>query len=339
MFRLSPLFLLAILLCACSEKEITHADLPAYTLVIHGGAGALLRTDMSPALDSQYRVKLNEALDVGEAILANGGSALDAVTETIRIMEDSPLFNAGKGAVFASDGTNQMDASIMEGKTMEAGAVGGVQHVKNPILAARAVMEKSDHVLLTGEGADQFAVEVGLDTAGAEYFFTQRRWEGLIKAQKNDNPSSDIIAPHANQDRKFGTVGAVALDQSGNLAAGTSTGGMTNKKWNRLGDSPIIGAGTYADNRSCAVSCTGHGEYFIRYAVAHELSSRMRHIPGDLDQMATQLLHEELFPAGGTGGLIALDRKGNISMPFTTEGMYRGYTKPGERKVAIYLEE
>lgn len=332
LIMLSPL----LVLTCCTEQKHMESERPAYTLVIHGGAGALLQSEMSAELDSQYRAKLNEALDAGEAVLSEGGTALDAVTRSILVLEDSPLFNAGKGSVFAHDGSNQMDASIMEGKTLKAGAVGGVQHVRNPILAARAVMEQSDHVLLTGKGADQFAAEMGLDTVGTVYFFTERRWDALIKARKQSAPDP---GNSSEQDRKFGTVGAVALDRAGNLAAGTSTGGMTNKKWNRLGDSPIIGAGTYADNRSCAVSCTGHGEYFIRYAVAHELASRMRHIQGDLDQTATSLLQDELFPAGGTGGLIALDKNGNISMPFTTEGMYRGMTRPGKRFVAIYMNE
>ncbi len=332
MIRGITFLILLVTFISCQPEQASQVDVPAFTLVIHGGAGAIQKANMTATLDSQYRVKLHEALDSGEFILKNGGTSLDAVTAAIRVMEDSPLFNAGKGAVFAHDGTNQMDASIMEGQTLRAGAVGGVTQARNPILAARAVMEQTDHVLLTGKGADQFIQEIGLDTAGTEYFFTQRRWDTLQKVLKKDKPES-------NPDHKFGTVGAVALDRNGNLAAGTSTGGMTNKKWNRIGDSPIIGAGTYADNRSCAVSCTGHGEYFIRYVIAHELSARMRYLKGDLDATAHSLLKDELFPAGGTGGLIALDKKGQLTMPFTTDGMYRGYTRPGERRVAIYEDE
>ncbi len=332
MFRSVYLLLVFLVLWSCRQEETTPSAVPAYVLVIHGGAGALQKSEMTAEQDSQYRAMLHLALDAGEDILKNGGTSLDAITAAIRIMEDSPLFNAGKGAVFAHDGTNQMDASIMEGETLRAGAVGGVSQARNPILAARAVMEKTDHVLLTGSGADQFVLDAGLDTAGTDYFFTQRRWDSLQKILKREQQDS-------LSDQKFGTVGAVALDRNGLLVAGTSTGGMTNKRWNRLGDSPLIGAGTYADNRSCAVSCTGHGEYFIRYAVAHELASRMRHLGGDLQETATALLADELFPAGGTGGLIALDRHGQIAMPFTTEGMYRGFTRPGERKVAIYGDE
>lgn len=332
MIRGCALLLVLFGLFSCEQAQPVLPAPPAYTLVIHGGAGAIQKASMTAELDNQYREKLHEALDAGEAILKSGGTSLDAVVAAIRIMEDSPLFNAGKGAVFAHDGTNQMDASIMEGKTMRAGAVGGITQARNPILAARAVMEQSEHVLLTGKGADEFVLEIGLDTAGTDYFFTQRRWDSLQKVLKKNTPAT-------SSDQKFGTVGAVALDEHGNLAAGTSTGGMTNKRWNRLGDSPLIGAGTYADNRACAISCTGHGEYFIRYAIAHELAARMRLLHVDLDATANSLLKDELFPAGGTGGLIALDKKGQVTMPFTTDGMYRGYTRPGERKVAIYDQE
>ena len=291
---------------------------------------------MSPALDSAYRIKLQEALDSGEVILAGGGSALDAVSAAIRVMEDSPLFNAGKGAVFTHDGTNELDASIMDGRDLQAGAVGGISLARHPIDAARAVMEKSEHVFLTGQGADRFIVEIGLDTVSPDYFFTQRRWDSLLKARQQEEGESGI---RSSPDTKFGTVGAVALDQHGHLAAGTSTGGMTNKRWNRLGDSPVIGAGTWADDRSCAVSCTGHGEYFIRYAVAHELAARVRYTSARLEDAARAILEDDLLPVGGLGGLIALDTLGRIAMPFTTDGMYRGFVRPGERVVAIYREE
>ena len=320
----------------CEQQQPARQERPAYTLVIHGGAGAIRQSDMSPALDSAYRIKLQEALDSGEVILAGGGSALDAVSAAIRVMEDSPLFNAGKGAVFTHDGTNELDASIMDGRDLQAGAVGGISLARHPIDAARAVMEKSEHVFLTGQGADRFIVEIGLDTVSPDYFFTQRRWDSLLKARQQEEGESGI---RSSPDTKFGTVGAVALDQHGHLAAGTSTGGMTNKRWNRLGDSPVIGAGTWADDRSCAVSCTGHGEYFIRYAVAHELAARVRYTSARLEDAARAILEDDLLPVGGLGGLIAMDTLGRIAMPFTTDGMYRGFVRPGERVVAIYREE
>lgn len=333
--------LLPALLTTCQpQPESTEQfERPAYTLVIHGGAGTIQRSDMTPDMDLAYREALNAALDAGESILEQGGSALDAVEAAIRILEDDSLFNAGRGAVFNHDGAHELDAAIMNGVDLTAGAVAGSKHSKNPITLARAVMERSDHVLLTNRGADAFAIMMGLDSVPQSYFSTERRRRNLEKAQSIQKDSSLSVLPPSAMALRYGTVGAVALDMNGNLAAGTSTGGMTNKRWNRVGDAPLIGSGTYADNRSCAVSCTGHGEYFIRYTVAHDLAARVKYLGENPSQAAKHILDQELGPNGGTGGMIALDARGNLTMPFNTEGMYRGYTKPGERKVAIYADE
>lgn len=307
-----------------------------YAIVIHGGAGTILKENMSPEKEQEYNDALNQALDAGETVLKEGGTAADAVVATIMVMENSPLFNSGKGAVFTHDGRNELDASFMEGASLNAGAVGGVTNVKNPILAARAVMENSPHVLLTGKGAEQFAAEQGLEIVAPEYFHTERRWNSLQKALEQEKESTSYTGE--NPDYKYGTVGCVALDQAGNIVAGTSTGGMTNKRWNRIGDSPIIGAGTYANNNTCGVSCTGHGEYFIRYAVAHDLSAMMEYKGMGIAEAADYIINDKLLKAGGSGGFVALDKYGNIAMPFNTPGMYRGYAKPGERVVKIYKE-
>lgn len=312
-------------------------DNPAkYAIVIHGGAGTILREDMSPEKEAEVTAALNAALDIGESVLKAGGSSMDAVERAIMSLEDSPLFNAGKGAVFTHDGKNELDASFMDGATRNAGAVGGVTTVKNPIRAARAVMEKSEHVMLTGRGADVFAREQGLDTVPPDYYFTQARWDALQRALSEENKQSG--ARSSGPDNKYGTVGCVALDSQGNIAAGTSTGGMTNKRYNRIGDSPLIGAGTYANNATCGVSCTGHGEYFIRYAVAYDVGALMEYKGLGVEAAARYIIDKKLRQAGGSGGLIALDRKGNIAMPFNTPGMYRGYARPGERQVKIYKE-
>ncbi len=336
------LFALFLFLGACntpSQEPITTVKAgvqkaPAYAIVIHGGAGTITKANMTDEKEKAYREKLNEALEVGENILKNGGTSADAVTQTIMIMENSPLFNSGKGAVFTNAGINELDASFMDGKTLNAGAVGGVTNIKNPILAARAVLEKSEHVLLTGKGAEQFSEEMGIEQVDNSYFRTERRWESLQKAKAAEQKTGDIS--YDNPDYKFGTVGCAALDKQGNLVAGTSTGGMTNKRYNRIGDSPIIGAGTYANNNTCAVSSTGHGEYFIRYAVAFDISARMAYLKEDVATAASTVINKTLVEAGGTGGVIALDKFGNVAMPFNTAGMYRGYAKPGERVVKIY---
>ncbi len=318
---------------AAVQNEVER---PEYAIAIHGGAGTILKKNMTPEKEAAYLEVLNKALDAGEEILTNGGTAMDAVEQAIIVLEDSPLFNAGKGAVFTNAGRNELDASFMDGKTQNAGAIGGVTTVKNPILAARAVMEKSDHVMLSGPGAEEFAKLQGLELVDNSYFHTDRRWESLQKAKAAENKQTG----HLNRfpDHKFGTVGCAALDKEGNLAAGTSTGGMTNKRWGRIGDSPIIAAGTYADNATCAVSSTGHGEYFIRYVVAYDIAARMAYLGEDLATAAGNVVNKKLVEKGGSGGIISVDKDGNVAMPFNSEGMYRGYTKPGERVVKIYKD-
>lgn len=305
---------------------------------IHGGAGTIVRGSMSAELEQEYRAKLTEALQAGYGVLQRNGSSLDAVETAIRILEDSPLFNAGKGAVLTNKGTAELDASIMDGRTRAAGAVARVTTVKNPITLARLVMEESPHVMLAGDGAEQFAVEHGLEIVPNEYFQTEQRRAQLRRIQEAEQQKSSG-ANEAGISSKFGTVGAVALDRMGNLAAGTSTGGMTNKRFGRVGDSPIIGAGTYADNETCAVSSTGHGEYFIRGVVAYDIAARMRYAGLSLAEASNAVIHGRLTEMGGTGGVIALDRQGNIAMPFNTEGMYRGYVDTkGNVVVEIYRE-
>jgi L-asparaginase / beta-aspartyl-peptidase len=303
---------------------------PKYFLVIHGGAGNILRSNLADS--TAYKDKLQEALQKGSDTLKKGGSSLDAVVVVIKILEDSPLFNAGKGAVFNSEGKNELDASIMDGKTLKAGAVAGVTTVKNPITAARAVMEKTVHVMLIGAGADKFAKEAGLEIVEPKYFFDQKRWDQYLKSKdKSDLGNTDPIL------NKYGTVGCVALDIYGNLAAGTSTGGLSNKKYGRVGDSPIIGAGTYANNNTCAVSCTGTGEYFIRNVVAYDISALMEYKGYTVQQAADTVINKKLKSQGGDGGLIALDKNGNFCMIFNTSGMFRGYaSSDGEMKVLLF---
>ena len=290
-----------------------------FSIAIHGGAGTITRKNMTPGKENAYRSKLKETLNVGYSILNKGGTSLDAVEATIRIMENSELFNAGKGAVFTNAGTNELDASIMDGRNLKAGAVARVKTVKNPISAARKVMEETWHVMLSGDGADKFAKEQGLDIVDPNYFYTQRRWDSLKKIQVE----------------KHGTVGCVALDKHGNLAAGTSTGGLTNKRWGRVGDSPIIGAGTYANNQTCAVSGTGQGEYFIRGNVAYDVSAIMEYKGKSVGEAAQNVIRK-LSDMGGNGGIITMDSKGNISMPFNTAGMYRGFRK-AEQAPEIFI--
>jgi beta-aspartyl-peptidase (threonine type) len=304
---------------------------PKFAIAIHGGAGTILKSSLSPEQDALYRQRLTRALETGYALLECGSTSLDAVEAVVQLLEDDSLFNAGKGAVFNSDGNIELDAAIMDGKTLKAGAVAALHHVKNPICLARAVMEKSEHVFLIGEGAEQFAKAHQIELVDESYFFTESRWQSLQKANANDS---------LTKKEKHGTVGAVALDQFGNLAAATSTGGMTNKKFGRIGDSPIIGAGTYADNETCAVSATGHGEYFIRAVVAHDIAALMRYKHLSVQAAAEEVIMQKLAKLGGTGGVIAIDRNGNIAMPFNTEGMYRGYkVQGGKTFVAIYKEE
>lgn len=315
-----------------NTKKVDKAK-PEYAIVIHGGAGTIIRADMTPEKEAAYISALNAALDAGEGVLKSGGSSLDAVEATIHIMEESPLFNAGKGAVFTHDGRNELDASIMNGKDQKAGAVGGVSTIKSPISAARAVMEKSEHVLLTGRGAEQFAKENALEIVDPSYFFTEFRWQALQKALEEEREGLEVT-----KDKKKGTVGCVALDKNGNIAAGTSTGGMTNKRWNRFGDAPIIGAGTFADNATCGVSCTGHGEYFIRYTVARDIAAMMEYGGKSLEEAAEYIINKKLVEKGGEGGMVALDAKGNIVMKFNSQGMYRGFALPDRREVKIFKD-
>jgi len=316
------------------EKAIESAR-PPYAIVIHGGAGTILKKNMTPEKEAAYIDAMDKALSIGEDVLKNGGESIDAVEKVIRFMEDSPLFNAGKGAVFTHEGKNEMDASIMIGSDQNAGAVGGVTNLKHPISAARAVLEKSEHVMMVGKGAEMFSEKNGVKTIDPEYFKTERRWNSLQRILKSEKEESEL-SEDDDIDKKHGTVGCVALDNSGNIVAGTSTGGMTNKKYNRIGDSPIIGAGTYADNATCGVSSTGHGEYFIRYTVARDIAALMEYGGKTLDQAAEQIINKKLVEKGGTGGIVSLDKDGNIAMTFNTPGMYRGYAKPNERVIKIY---
>ena len=347
------------------NAQTKTSDMERFILVVHGGAGTILKKNMTAEKEKAYKDKLKEAMKIGYDILKKGGTSVDAVEATIKILEDSPLFNAGKGAVFTNDGKNEMDASIMEGKALNAGAVANVRYIKNPISLARKVMESSSHVMLTGKGAKKFAKENDIEIVDTSYFYDETRWNQWnkikdTKEQKMDHsdPSPDLpegdrknhkdegsqqpffdIEFNAKTDSKYGTVGAVALDKYGNLAAGTSTGGVTNKMYGRIGDSPIIGAGTYANNKTCAVSCTGHGEYFIRSVVAYDISALMEYKNMTLKEAADEVIHRKLPKIGGSGGLIAVDAKGNFTMPFNTEGMYRGVVKEdGKIEVFIYKE-
>jgi beta-aspartyl-peptidase (threonine type) len=303
-------------------------------IAIHGGAGTMDPETLTPQIRRDFESVLRLALEAGHGVLKDKGSALDAVTAAIVIMEDSPLFNAGRGAVFTHEGRNEMDASIMDGSDLEAGAVGGVRLVKNPILLARRIMEKSDHVFLTGQGAMEFAIGQKLEMMPADYFYTKKRWLQLVE-RRNEKLAG------APTELRMGTVGAVALDSHGRLAAGTSTGGMTNKRWGRVGDSPVIGAGTYASNEAgCAVSATGHGEYFIRAAVAHDICARVEYGGMGIEEAARYVLMDRLVRMGGEGGVIAIDDRGQVTMPFNTTGMYRGYIDPqGRTSIAIFKDE
>ena len=302
-----------------------------FGIAIHGGAGTLPRADMTGEREQQYREGLSSALELGANLLERGGSSLDAVTRAVASLEDNVLFNAGRGAVFTFEGFNELDASIMDGRTLAAGAVCGVSHIKNPVELARTVMEHSDHVLLCGAGAEDFALSRGFALMPRSYFYTPERWNQLERIRSGDLQLSALTISHV------GTVGAVALDEAGNLAAATSTGGMTGKRFNRIGDSPIIGAGTYADNRCCAVSATGHGEVFIRAAVAHDICARMRHGRRTLQQAVHEVVIEELPSMHGEGGVITIDRHGDIVLEFNSEGMFRASRKSGEAaQIAIY---
>lgn len=327
-------FLTSVLIlssCGTDKKAKSNQSLKSsankqeWAIVIHGGAGGITRESITPELDKEYRAGLQLAINTGKKILSEGGSALDAVEQTIRTMEDNPLFNAGKGAVFTHDGRNELDAAIMDGSNLAAGSVACVTDIKNPITGARRVMTNSPHVMLTGAGASQFAKEQGLEIVPPSYFYTERRFQELQEILKKE---------------KNGTVGCCALDKNGNLAAGTSTGGMPDKKYNRVGDAPIIGAGTYANNNTCAVSATGHGEFFIRWTVAHDISALMEYKGLTLAEAAELVVNDKLVKAGGSGGVISLDKSGNLSMPFNSTGMFRGFaTADGKEGVFIYKDE
>ena len=316
-------FSLLMLLCffySCNSNKVDFA------IVVHGGAGTILKKNMSDEMELAYKLKLEEAINAGYNILEKNGSSKDAVEETIKILENSELFNAGKGSVLSNKGVVEMDASIMNGQNLNAGAISGIKTIKNPISAARLVMEKSEHVFLSGEGAEEFAKLQGIDIIDNEYFITETRLKSLLNAKKRDSI----------KDNKFGTVGCVAIDKFGNITSGTSTGGMTNKKWNRIGDVPIIGAGTYANNNTCGISSTGWGEYFIRNVVAYDISSQIEYKKISIDLAAKNTL-KKVKDLGGNGGVIGIDKNGNILMDFNTEGMYRGYKKSdGESEISIY---
>ena len=302
-----------------------------YTIAIHGGAGTILRTNMTNEIEQKYKMALNESILAGENILLNSGLAIDAVEASIRSLENNPLFNAGRGSVFSHEGEHEMDASIMNGKDLMAGAVAGVKNVKNPITLAKSVMQHSNHVFMAGQGAEVFAKQLNIEMAPNEYFFEQMRYDQLIQAKSNDRIDLDHVDnKFENGEKKFGTVGAVALDVFGNISAGTSTGGMTNKKHGRVGDTPLIGAGTYANNQTCAVSCTGHGEFFIRSVVAYDISCLIEYKGFSLKEACNLVVKDKLVKIGGEGGLIALDAEGNIELCFNSEGMYRASKKSNE---------
>lgn len=301
-----------------------------YGIVIHGGAGRIVKENMTPEREAEYSNKIKEVLETGYKILDNGGSALDAVEAVIKIMEDSPLFNAGKGAVLTEKGVAELDASIMDGKTLSAGAVAGIKHVKSPITLARLVMEQSPHVMMISDGAEEFAKQNGLEMVENNYFITKERWESYQRILQREEEKKKT--------EKHGTVGAVALDKNGNIAAGTSTGGMMMKKFGRVGDAPIIGAGTYANNNTCGVSATGSGEYFIRIGVARDISALIEYKGMNLNEAADEVI-KKVGDLGGNGGVICLDKFGNVAMPFNTEGMYRGFYISGENPVIKMYKE
>ncbi|HCA57213.1 MAG TPA: beta-aspartyl-peptidase [Blastocatellia bacterium] len=343
---LNPTILLAQKSAGTEVKQLQGPQNPRLGFVIHGGAGVISRGSLSPEREKEYRAKLEEAVMAGYKSLQARKPSLDAVEIAIRILEDSPLFNAGKGAVFTNEGKNELDASIMDGKTLGAGAVAGLTRVRNPITLARAVMEKSEHVMMVGAGAEKFAEQQKMELVDPKYFWTESRWNALQKILKEEKEKEEKSKDHGKlieaekPANKFGTVGAVALDKDGNLAAGTSTGGMTNKRFGRVGDAPIIGAGTYANNATCAVSATGWGEFFIRLSVARDISSLMEYRAMTVQQAADLVIKTKLQKLGGDGGVIAIDKFGNIGVSFNSEGMYRAYINAeGKPVVEIYGAE
>ncbi len=357
MQRMLLLFLLAMITPTFAQSPAPSASSARTThkwaVVLHGGAGVIERNSMTPEAEKEYRAGISEALHAAASVLDRGGSSVDAVEAAIRILEDNPLFNAGRGAVFAAGGTNQLDAAIMDGKTMTAGAVADVTRTRHPISLARAVMEKSPHVMLVGPGADAFAASVGLEQVPPSFFFTERRWESLVRELKREHlpipprpagappaPAHDAAFFETPDNHKYGTVGVVALDRAGNVAAGTSTGGLTAKRWDRVGDSPIIGAGTYASNQSCAVSGTGIGEYFIRYTVARTICALVQYRGMTLQAAADLVIQKQLAPIHGDGGVIAIAPDGQMAWSFNTPGMFRArLAEGGTPVVGIYRDE
>jgi beta-aspartyl-peptidase (threonine type) len=317
--------LLAVIVSTFYVSCTTQPQKAQWAIALHGGAGNMQLTDFDSVEIEAFTRELSAALVVGEGILIKGGTSLDAVEQVVRYLEDCPLFNAGKGAVFTNEGKNELDAAIMDGSNLKAGAIAGVGDIKNPISAARMVMDSSEHVMMVGRGASLFAASKGLEVVDSSYFYTEKSWKALQRALQRD--------------KKMGTVGCVALDKNGNLAAATSTGGMTNKRYGRVGDVPIIGAGTYANNTTCAVSATGHGEFFIRYTVAHDISALMEYKGLSLSKAAELVINQKLKTAGGNGGVIAVDRIGNVHLTMNTSGMFRAYsTSTGSRGVAIFKD-
>ncbi|MCZ8022913.1 MAG: isoaspartyl peptidase/L-asparaginase [Cyclobacteriaceae bacterium] len=339
MKHLSLILIVFVMACSAKPEKAEELKPGPITLVIHGGAGTIRKANMTPEKEAAYHAALQQALDSGYAVLKRGGKSTDAVIAAIKIMEDSPLFNAGKGAVFTNEEKNELDAAIMDGSNLMAGSVAGVTTIKNPITAAYAVMTKSEHVMMVGKGAEQFAQLNGIEIVDPSYFFDSARYKALLKAKQSEKDKAAMLYDPYTKDSKFGTVGAVALDQYGNLAAGTSTGGMTNKRFGRVGDAPIIGAGTYANNQTCAISATGWGEYFIRLNVAHDIAALKGYAGLTVQQAADSVVMKKLPALGGDGGIIALDRQGNFALTFCTEGMYRGYVNEKEgAKTFIYKD-
>lgn len=327
--KVKVLLVIALFICSCANKTNKPENKLDWAIALHGGAGNILPADYSKEQQEAYKHELSCALEIGKKILSEGGTSLDAVEHVIRYLEDCPLFNAGKGAVFTHDGKNELDAAIMDGNGLRAGAIAGVRDIKNPISAARLVMDKSEHVFMIGKGASLFAKSQGAEIVDSSYFFTEKSWKALQKALDNEK----------QKDKKMGTVGCVALDKWGNLAAGTSTGGMTNKKYGRVGDVPVIGAGTYANNNTCAVSATGHGEYFIRYTVSHDISALIEYKGLSLAEAANLVVNVKLEKAGGKGGIIAIDKLGNITLTMNTTGMFRAFANSkGEQGISIFKE-
>ncbi len=321
------IFSILFIIFGCTNQPENQKTKLDWAIALHGGAGNILPDDYTKEQQEAYTKELNNALEIGKKILSDGGSSLDAVEQVVCYLEDCPLFNAGKGSVFTHDGRNELDAAIMDGNGLRAGAVAGVGDIKNPISAARLVMDKSEHVLLIGKGASLFAKSKGAEVVDSSYFFTEKSWQSLQRALAKEN----------QKDKKMGTVGCVALDKMGNLAAGTSTGGMTNKKYGRVGDVPIIGGGTYANNNTCAISATGHGEYFIRYTISHDISALIEYKGLSLNEAAELVINDKLEKAGGKGGIIAVDKYGNLKLTMNTSGMFRAFANSkGEQMVSIF---